>query len=143
LSQTRIGQYITSKKQIGEFQLTSNLVILVVAILDTGNVHGGLVGEDQTTGVEVGVTSVENGVKHGLVEKEVTHPLRDNDINLGERKVDFLHLALEKSDLVGQAVNVNNLTGLLDNRGHIDTNDVLCAGTGSEPVKQNRQFLCR
>lgn len=116
--------------------LTSNLVILVIAILNTGNVHGSLVGEDQTTGVEVGVTGVENGIQHRLVQKEVTHPLGDDDINLGERKVNFLHLALEKSDLIGQSVNVDNLTGLLDDGGHIDTNDVLCAGTGSKPVGQ-------
>lgn len=126
----------TSKKNSFrvDLLLTSNLIILVIAILNTSNIHGGLIGEDQTTGVEVGVTGVENGIQHGLVEKEVTHPLGDDDINLGERKVNFLHLALEKSDLIGQSVDIDNLTGLLDDGGHIDTNDVLCASTGSKPI---------
>lgn len=115
--------------------LTSDLVILVIAILNTGNVHGGLIGEDETTGVEVGVTGVENGIQHGLVQKEVTHPFRDDDINLGERQVNFLHLTLEKSDLIGQSIDVDNLTGLLDDGGHVNTNDVLCASTSSKPVQ--------
>jgi hypothetical protein len=134
LSQTKFGQYRRKKGPRVELCLTSNLIILVIAILNTSNVHSGLIGEDQTTGVEVGVTGVEHSVQHGLVQKEVTHPLGDNDINLRERKVNFLHLALEKSNLIGQSIDVDDLTGLLDDRGHIDTNDVLCASTGSKPV---------
>lgn len=49
--------------------------------------------------------------------------------------MNLLHLALKESNLVGQAVDVNDLTGLLDDGGHVNTNDVLGAGTSSEPVQ--------
>lgn len=116
--------------------LTSNLVILVLAILNGSHIHGGLVGEDLAILSEVGVTSVQNGVQHGLVEKEVTHPLGDDDINLGEGELDLLHLALEESNLVTEAIDSNNLLGLLNNRRHIDTDHMLGTGTGSEPGNQ-------
>ncbi|KAI6770566.1 hypothetical protein HG530_005195 [Fusarium avenaceum] len=114
--------------------LTLNLVLLVVAILDTGKENGGLVGEDETVLVKVGVTGVENGVEHGLVEKEVSHPFGDDNINLGEGKLDLLHLALEKGDLVGETVDLDDLTGLEDDGGHVHTDNMLSTGLGGEPV---------
>lgn len=116
--------------------LTSNLVVLVLAILDTSHVHGGLVGEDLAIFGEIGVTGVQNGVQHGLVEKEVTHPLGDDNINLGEGELDLLHLALEESNLVAEAIDGNNFLGLLNDRGHVDTNHMLGTGAGSEPVSR-------
>lgn len=92
--------------------LTSNLVILVLAILDGSHVHGGLVGEDLATGGEVDVTGVEDGVQHALVEKEVAHPLGYDDVNLGEGKMNLLHLALKKGDLVGKPVDGDDLLSL-------------------------------
>ena len=94
--------------------LTSNLVVFVLAILDSSHVHGGLVGEDLATGNKVTVASVKDGVQHALIEKEIAHPLRDDDIDLRVRKDDLFHLALKKGDLVGQTVGRNDLTGLLN-----------------------------
>lgn len=72
----------------------SNLLILVLAVLDTSHEDGGLVGEDQAVGHEVLVSGPEDGVQHGLVEKEVSHPLRDDDVNLVEWEHNILHLSL-------------------------------------------------
>jgi hypothetical protein len=113
--------------------LTSNLLVLVVAILDTGGVDDGLVGEDETVLDQVAVTGVQDGVEHGLVEKEVAHPLGDDDVDLGEGELDLLHLALDQGDLVGHAVRLDDLTGLEDDGRHVDTNDVLGAGLDGEP----------
>jgi hypothetical protein len=56
-------------------QLTSNLLLLVLAVLDTSHEDGSLVGEDEAVLDEVLVAGVQNRVQHGLVEQEVTHPL--------------------------------------------------------------------
>ena len=115
--------------------LTANFVILVLAVLDTGHVHGSLVGENLASLDEVAVTSVEDGVQHALVEKEVTHPLRNDNVDLGERQLNLLHLSLEKCNLVGQAVDSDDLAGLLNDGRHIDTDYVLGTGLRSEPEK--------
>lgn len=114
--------------------LTLDLLILVLAVLNTGKEDGGLVGEDETILLEIGVSGVENGVEHGLVEKEVAHPLRDDDVDLGKGKLNLLHLALEKSDLVGETVGGDDFTSLEDDGRHIDTNNVLSTSLGGEPV---------
>lgn len=113
---------------------TANLVLLVVAVLNTSHEDGGLVGEDKTLAVlaEVAVTGPQNGVKHALVEEEVAHPLGDDDIDLGERQLDLLHLALEQGDLVRETVHFDDLPGLDDDGGHVNANNVLCAGLGGE-----------
>lgn len=115
-------------------RLTVDLLLLVVAILDTGNKDGGLVREDEATLLEVAVTSPQDSVQHGFVEQEVAHPLGDDDVDLGERKSDFLHLALEKSDLVAQAVDLDNLLCLVNDGRHVDTNNVLGASLCCEPA---------
>jgi hypothetical protein len=38
---------------------------------------------------------------------------------------------------------VNNLTGLLDDRGHVDTNNVLGTSASSEPVRKYGQWHSR
>jgi hypothetical protein len=113
---------------------TTNLVLLVVAVLDTSHEDGGLVREDKTLAVlaEVAITRPKDGVKHRLVEEEVAHPLRDDDINLGERKLDLLHLALEKGNLVREAVHLDDLPGLDNDGRHVNTDNVLCASLGGE-----------
>lgn len=114
--------------------LTANLVLLVVAILDTGHEDGSLVREDQALAVfaEVAVTSPQDGVKHALVEEEVAHPLGDDDVDLRERQLDLLHLALEQCDLVRHAIDLDDLLSLVDDGGHVDANDVLGAGLDGE-----------
>lgn len=113
--------------------LTSNLLLLVFAVLDTGHEDGGLVGEDQAILDEVLVTSIKNSVQHALVQQEVAHPLRNNNIDLVIRKHNLLHLALEESDLVRHAVALDDLAGLVDDGRHVDANDVLSTCLYGEP----------
>ena len=54
---------------------TANLLVLVLAVLDTGQKDGGLIGEDQTVLGQVAVPSIEDGIHHALIEEEVSHPL--------------------------------------------------------------------
>ena len=117
-----------------EKKLTSNFLLLVVTILNTGKEDGGLVGEDQAVLVQVSITGIQNGVEHALVEKEVAHPLGDDDINLGEWKLNLLHLALDQCDLVGKAVDLDDLTSLEDDGGHVDTDNMLGASLSGEPI---------
>lgn len=112
----------------------ADLLVLVVAILNTSHEDGGLVGEDKTVGHKVLVSGVQDGVQHGLVEKEVSHPLRDDNVDFREGKLNFLHLALQKGDLVRHSIDGNNLLCLHDDRGHVNTNNVLCASLDGEPI---------
>lgn len=95
--------------------LTSNLLVLVVAILNSGEIDGGLVGEDQAALLQVTVTGVQDSIQHRLVEKEITHPLGDDNINLRERKFNLLHLSLDQGDLIGEAIDLDDLAGLENN----------------------------
>ena len=82
--------------------LTANLFILVLSILNTSHEDGSLVWEDQTLAVlaQVLVAGPEHGVQHALVQQEVSHPFRNDDIDLWERQLNLLHLALQKCNLV-------------------------------------------
>lgn len=117
-----------------EKQLTSNLVILVIAILNTSKVHRRLIWEDLSVRRQVSIARIQDGVQHALIQQEVTHPLGNDDINLVKRQFDLLHLALEQGDLVSHAVHGDDLLGLLDDRGHVDADDVLGASAASEPI---------
>lgn len=114
--------------------LTANLLVLVVAILDTGHKDSGLVGEDEAILLEVPVARVQDRVQHGLVQQEVPHPLGDDDVDLGEGDLNLLHLALDQGDLVLQAVDLDDLAGLENDGGHVDADNVLRAGLGGEPM---------
>lgn len=121
-------------------ELTSDLIILVLAILDTGNVDGSLVRENLSTGSKVSITGIENSVQHALVKKEITHPLGHDNVNLRERKGHLFHLSLQESDLIGHTVHGNDLTSLFDDGRHVNANNVFCAGTDGEPNKPNGQL---
>jgi hypothetical protein len=123
-------------RQSNEARLTVDLLLLVVAILDTGNKDGGLVGENETTLDEVAVTGPEDGIQHGLVEQEVAHPLGDDNVDLGEGENNLLHLALQESDLVAQTVDLDNLLGLANDGRHVNTNNVLGASLCGEPMRE-------
>lgn len=112
-----------------------DLLVLVVSVLDSGNEDGGLVWEDQAAWNKVLVTGPQDGVQHGLVEEEVAHPLGDDDVDLWEWEDNILHLALEKGDLVGKTVDLDDLLGLDDDGGHVDTDNVLCASLCGEPMQ--------
>lgn len=57
-----------------------------------------MVGEDETIRFEVFVTGKENGVEHGLVEEEVAHPFRYDDVELLDWELDVLELAFDEGD---------------------------------------------
>ena len=59
-----------------------DLVVLVLPVLDGGDVERGSVGEHQTPGLEPLVPGEEDRVEHGLVEEAVAHPLGDDDVHL-------------------------------------------------------------
>lgn len=61
-------------------------------------VESGSIGEDETIRFEVLVAGKENGVEHGLVEKEVTHPFRDDDIEFFDWEICFFEFALHEGD---------------------------------------------
>ena len=119
-------------------KLTSDLIILVLAVFNTGNVDSSLVWEDLSAGREVPITRVENSVQHALVKEEVSHPLGNNDVDLREGKIHLFHLSLQQGDLIGHAVDGNDLTSLFDDGRHVDTDNVFRAGTDGEPVEAQR-----
>ena len=82
-------------------RLTIYLLLLIVLIFNGSKEHGSLVREDEAILLEVFITGDEDGIEHGLVEQEVAHPFRDDDVKLIEGKLDFFELALDKGDLCG------------------------------------------
>lgn len=63
---------------------TSDLLILVLAILNSSHENCSLVRENQAIGSKIFVSGIQDGVKHGLIEQEISHPLRDYDVDLRE-----------------------------------------------------------
>lgn len=126
------------RKEIKKGGPTANLLLLVITILNPRNKNRRLVREDQAVLVEVGVAGVQHGVEHALVQEEVAHPLGDDDVDLGERHLNLLHLALDQRNLVRQPVDLDNLAGLEDDGRHVDADDVLCSGLGREPGDRYR-----
>jgi hypothetical protein len=114
--------------------LTANLLLLVLAVLDASHEDGSLVREDEAVFGEVLVTRIQHRVQHALVQQKVAHPLGYYNVHLGEGQLHLFHLALQQRDLVAEAVDLDNLLGLLDNGGHVDANDVFRAGLDGEPV---------
>ena len=114
---------------------TSNLLLFVFSVLNTSGVDDGLVGENETVLLEVPVARPQNGVQHALVQKEVTHPLGDDDVDLWEWQLNLLHLTLQKSDLVLHTVDLDNLLCLFDDGRVVYCDDVLCAGLDGEPER--------
>jgi len=75
-----------------------DLLVLVLLVLDGGDVDGSFVGEEETVWGEVLVPSEEDGVEHGLVEKEVAHPFRDDDVVLFQWQFGLFELSFYKGD---------------------------------------------
>lgn len=60
-----------------------------------------MIGEDESSLLEVFVASEKDGVQHGLVEQEVAHPFGYDDVELLDWELDVLELALHESDGCG------------------------------------------
>lgn len=96
--------------------------------LDGTQIYGCFVRHDDSGTVldEPLVTSVEDGVEHGLVEEEISHPLADDDVDgldsVGQR--DLLELSLDERDHVVELVILDDLNGLVvDRRAPAERND--------------------
>lgn len=76
-----------------------DLLLLILGILDTNQEHGGFVREDQALRSQVAITSVQDGVQHGLIQQKVAHPLTDDDVNRVNRQLHLLHLTLQQDNL--------------------------------------------
>ena len=99
---------------------TIDFLLFIVLILDRGDVHIRLVREYQSTRFKVLVAREEHSVEHGLVQQEVAHPLADNDIELGNRQLGILELALDERDRVLEPVRLDDLLRLVDDVRHVD-----------------------
>lgn len=113
-------------------RLTSDLLLLVLSVLDTSGVDNRLVGEDQATLLKILVARPQHRVQHALVQQKVAHPLRDDDVDLRKRQLHLLHLALQQRDLVLHAVDLDNLLCFFDDGRVVDCDDVLCTGFDGE-----------
>ena len=119
--------------------LTSNLLLLVIAILNACYEDRRLIRKDEAPWLKVLVSCVEHSVEHAFVEKKVPHPLRDDDIYFWHGHLDLLHLALEQADLGGHAVGFHNLASLLDDGGHVHADDMLGACFHGKPGAVSRE----
>ena len=109
-----------------------DLVVLVLPVLDTGNVQGGLIREHESSFHQPLVPGIEDGIQHGLVEQTITHPLGDDDVNLGHRQLDLLHLSTDDCNDITQVVVLHNLLGVVNDGAHVDTNHLGSSSLGSE-----------
>ena len=91
-----------------------------------------LVREHEAALDEPLVPGVEHGVEHALVEEAVAHPLGDDDVHLGHRELDLLHLAADDGHDVAQAVVRHDLLGVVDDGAHVHTDHLGRARLGSE-----------
>lgn len=114
---------------------TSDLIVLVFTIFNTGEVDGGFVWEDLAVGNKIIVTSIQNSVKHRFVEKEISHPFGYNDIDFWIGELHFFHLTLQKGDVVRHPVYCHDFTGLFDDGRHIHANNVFGSSANRKPEK--------
>ena len=111
----RLISLVYRQTSLGFTRLTANLLILVLAIFDTGHENGSLIGEDQAVLDQVLIARVQDSVQHGLVEQEVAHPLGYYYVDLVEGQDHLFHLALQQGNLIRQAVYLDNLLCLFNN----------------------------
>ncbi|GMS77916.1 hypothetical protein PENTCL1PPCAC_91, partial [Pristionchus entomophagus] len=112
-----------------------DLILLVLSVLDGGDEQLGLVGEEQTVGCQPLVASVEDSVEHRLVEEAVSHPLRDDDVNLNDferQLLNVFNLALNNLDDAVKVVVLDDLTGLDGHVRELDGENALRSGLGGE-----------
>lgn len=136
-----INQWLNKAQplEVGEVE-THDVVPAVESVLDVlwvvnaASVHVCMRREQlDIRGAEF-VAGVEDGVEHGFVQKEVTHPLRDDDIDLVDAlwHGDLLHLAVKNSNDILKVVLLDNLSGLVSDRGALDRHHALRTSTSSE-----------
>lgn len=65
-----------------EGQHTIDFLLLVLLVLDRGDIHRRVIRKDEPSRLEVAVTGFQHGIQHRLVKEEVAHPLGNNDVKL-------------------------------------------------------------
>ena len=115
-----------------------NLLFLVLGVLDGRNQHGCLIGKDSSPGDQVAITSVQHRIQHRLVNQKVSHPLGDDNVDLRNGQLDFLHLPLQQDNLVLEAVGLDDLASLLNDPGHVDADDQASTGLSREHAQDTR-----
>lgn len=76
-------------------ELTVDLVVFVLPVLDGRHVQRGSIWEDEAIGCQPLVSGIEHSVEHRLVEEAVAHPLADDDVHLLHWELHLLHLPLD------------------------------------------------
>ena len=85
---------------------TVDLLLLVLLVLDRGEVYRRRVRKQHAARGEVLVAREQHRVQHGLVQEEIAHPLADDDVELLQRQLNLLKLALdERNDYVKHRVS--------------------------------------
>ena len=115
-----------------------DVVGYMVWVCQWGNVEGAVTWDKKTIRLEVSVPGIEDRVKHGFVEKSVSHPLAHNDVDFVNRERDFLNLTPDQGDLIGETVSVDIGTGFIDNVRVVYSNNTGCTGFGAEQGQDSR-----
>lgn len=90
----------------------ADLVSLVILVLNGAEPDDCTVGVHMTIFLEPLVTGVEDGVKHGLIKQEISHPFGDNDVDLVDGEGYFFDLALDDGNGLAEAVFLDDFAGL-------------------------------
>ena len=77
---------------------TVDLLFLVLLVLDGADEQRSGVRENHPTRLEVLIPRQKDGVQHGLVQQEIPHPLRDDDIELLDREFSLFKLPFDEGD---------------------------------------------
>lgn len=75
-----------------------DLLLLVIRVFYRSDVQRGVVGKYQAVLLQVLVAGEKDGVEHGLVKEEVTHPLGDDDVEFFVWERCIFKLALDESN---------------------------------------------
>mmetsp|Transcript_5695 Transcript_5695/g.14416 ORF Transcript_5695/g.14416 Transcript_5695/m.14416 type:complete len:411 (-) Transcript_5695:111-1343(-) len=115
-----------------------DLLLLVLRVLDCHDRHGGRVREHEAARREPLVAGIQHGIKHGLVQQKVAHPLADNDVHLVHRQLRVLQLLVHNGHAVLKPVDAHNLLRLLSDRGALDAVHMLGARLGRKQAEDAR-----
>lgn len=99
-------------------------LFVVSFIIECGDVHFCSVRHKDSSFSEPFVSGEEYWVEHAFVKQEVSHPLRDNDIDLIDWKGDFLDKTIDDGNFVTQSIFFDNISTVNVDVGFFDSVDV-------------------
>jgi len=79
-------------------KLTINLLLFIFFIFNGSKVNRSRIREYHSSGLQVLVTSDEDGVEHRLIKQEVAHPFTDNDVELFDWEIHFFEFSLDEGN---------------------------------------------